>query len=131
MKLDFFKGSRRARLLETVTVCGMVIKKGFVFNGANIPIWAVIFIWLTRWHPKVRDAACGHDWWWQQGDLSGCLEHARKCYHKGNEMLRKQMRKDNANRYQVFVAYHAVRFSGWVRWHKKRRKAKAMKRAAA
>jgi len=120
MKLEFKKGSRRARLLETTTLFGHVIRAGFVFNGANISVWAVPLVWLTRWHYKVRDPACLHDWYFYHADTIGNLSEARALYRKGNRKFRAALRKDGCNAYQVAVLYFAVCIGAEWRLLKKR-----------
>ena len=118
MRIEFLKGSKRARVTETQTIVGHIIKAGFIFNAANIPIWLAPLVWLTRWHPKIRRGACIHDWWWTYGDkapLSECLDQ----YRIGNRYLRAAMQEDRCNRWQVFWVILAVGLSKYWRYIKK------------
>ena len=103
MKLQFHNLSRRATLLEKVTVAGIEIPEGFIYNGANIPIWAIILVWLTRWHPKIRRAALVHDYLYSIGEK-----------RLADKLFKKVMIEDGCNRWQTYLCYKAVKYCGYA-----------------
>ena len=106
-------------LISGTVICGHVIPRGFVFNGANIHIILVALVWLTRWHPKIRRGACIHDYWWTKGDGANPVE-ALKYYKRGNDYFRQAIKEDGCNLWQRFWIILGVSLS--MRWrHLKKR----------
>jgi len=105
MKLFHLYGNDKVQLLEPTILTHRdhiaVIPEGFVFNGANIPMWAWSLIGLHPLHHKVIRAALFHDYMYGKG-------------YKliGDSGFKAMLKEDGCNRWQYMLCYWAVRLFG-------------------
>lgn len=105
MRLEFKPGTDKVVLLDDVTVHhrgeSYTIRKGLVYNGANIPVFCWSLLNLHPLHHKVVYAALTHDYLYSRG--------LKKL---ADTIFRRQLKDGGCSVVQRQLMYWAVRLFG-------------------
>ena len=104
------------RLTHDFIICtpfGVVcVPKGFEYDGASIPRPAQFLLLLNRFDPRLRAAACVHDYLYRTGLFT----------RKEADLVYKQLMQVNGiGKIRANIHYEFLRACGWTAWNKHRK----------
>ena len=102
---------RNWRLLEGITIEGVRVPRGFVFDGASIPL---IFRRLFPHGGKKMAGAMAHDWLYRNKWIEITRREADLVFYNG-------MISNGVEPWKAKVMYLGVRLGGWLTWAKVRK----------
>jgi len=108
------------KLVEDYEYSGIVVPKGFIYDGASIPRWLWSLVGL-RPDGLIRAAATVHDWIYEKGGDIGA--HKAFTRAESDAIFRDLMEKAGISKIRCDLAHWAVRNFGGSHWKAAEKKA--------